>query len=125
MANAFSDNAIRGAEAYILETIKTWTDILGAPKEGSKKDEWSQGRDMTKWSTFLSFDLLSNLAFGAPLHTMSSEEKRYIPELVTGFTIFAYTVSISNLSTPVSPLRSIFPSSRSATPPSSPSSGPS
>jgi cytochrome P450 len=98
MANAFSDNAIRGAEGYILESIKTWTDILGAPKEGSKKDEWSQGRDMTQWSTFLSFDLLSNLAFGAPLHTMSSEGKRYIPELVAGFTTFAYTVSISNLS---------------------------
>lgn len=123
MANAFSDNAIHGAEGYIQETIKTWTDILGTPKEGAKKDEWSQGRDMTQWSAFLSFDLLSNLAFGASLHTMSSEEKRYIPELVKGFTTFAYTVSLSNPSHPNTNKYLSIP--RSATPPSSPSSAPS
>ena len=46
LSAAFSDSAIRDAQSFILENVRTWTKVLQTPKSGEKSDGWSEKRNM-------------------------------------------------------------------------------
>jgi hypothetical protein len=95
MSHAFSDKAIRSAENFILQNVRTWTDVLGEPKPtGEKDDGWSRKRNMGLWSTYLNFDIMGDLAFGKTFSCMLSEANRWVPEIIVASSGFIYVVSL-------------------------------
>lgn len=74
MANAFSDQAIRGMETHMTQVVRQWSAALGAEP---KSDGWTSPRDMSQWSAFLTLDVLGELVFGKSFGTVSSSENRY------------------------------------------------
>lgn len=94
MSNSFSDKAIRGAEEFILDNIRTFTKVMAEPKPKEKNDGWSQKRNMANWATWLNFDVMGDLAYGKPFGCLVSEANRWVPELILGATGFVYGVSI-------------------------------
>jgi hypothetical protein len=95
MSHAFSDKAIRSAEDFILDNVRTWTKILGEPKPtGEEDDGWSRTRNMSLWSTYLNFDIMGDLAFGKTFSCMLSEVNRWVPEIILGSSGFIYFVSL-------------------------------
>jgi cytochrome P450 len=90
LARAFSESAIRDTEPHILEQVQKWCSILG---EGAAKGEWTEGRNMTTFSDYLTFDILSDLCFGKSFDVLEKEENRFVVQLIPSSTSAVYTVS--------------------------------
>lgn len=80
MSHAFSDQALRETQPYILSTVDLWCRELG---RGVKDEQgWTKPLDMHQWVGFNVFDSLGEMLFGESFHTISSEQNRwYIPTL--------------------------------------------
>ena len=65
LSHAFSDNAIKSMEKYIMANVRTFTSALGAkPKLLSEKPspgEWSVAQNMADWCNYLTFDVMGDL----------------------------------------------------------------
>jgi cytochrome P450 len=61
MSHAFSESAIKGVEQYVLTHVQSYIQKLAG---GARSQEWTEARDVSKWSTYFSFDVMGDLAFG-------------------------------------------------------------
>ncbi|KAJ9640085.1 hypothetical protein H2199_006319 [Coniosporium tulheliwenetii] len=86
IAHAFSSNALRTSEPFILDNVTKFCDLL-APPVGS---EWSEKKNMSAWTTYLGFDIMGDLAFGKPLNCLGSEENRYISRAIMNANKYMY-----------------------------------
>lgn len=89
LGHAFSDSAIRSAEAFILENIRNWCKHLA---EGAKHGEWAREKDMNDWCTYLAYDIMGDLVFGKRFNVMENDEHRFVPATSMGSVRFVYSV---------------------------------
>lgn len=63
MGQAFSDQALRGLEQYVLAHVENLVDKLRAQvkKPEGKKQMWSKSLDMQNWCNWLVFDIMGDL----------------------------------------------------------------
>ena len=92
MSHAFSDNAIRNAEHFILENVRKFTNLLAETRSVTEGDGRSKNWNMAEWATNLNFDVMGDLAFGKTFDCLGSEKNRWVPDLILGATGFVYFV---------------------------------
>lgn len=92
IAQCFSTNALKSAEPFILHHVSKFCGLL-APKEGSG-GEWSEKKNMSVWCTWLSFDIIGDLAFGKRFNCLEAEENRSIPRATMSANKYMYWVSL-------------------------------
>lgn len=68
--HAFSEGNLRQLEPQLLQKIREWCDLISEPQTTIssttlEKDnaQWSQKRDMGRWSGYLTTDVLSRVCF--------------------------------------------------------------
>lgn len=96
MANAFSDQALRSMEPYILSAVRDWCSALGdadgtnfqtSPKVG----EWSRPKDMAHWSACVIFDALGEICFGKTFETSLRDDNHFF------FALMSFNMYIINI----------------------------
>lgn len=77
--HAFSDNAMRNMEVHVLAKIRQWCDYLQTPDSGdsnenviNEKRRDISRKDMGKWSSYLTLDVLGQLCFTADFENMKN-----------------------------------------------------
>ena len=70
IGHAFSEQALKSAEVFVIERINEWCQRLDPGKEGV----WGQPRDMAVWSTLLTLDVLGELCFGSTFNAMQNQD---------------------------------------------------
>ena len=63
MAQAFSDQALKGLEQYVIQHAQDLVDRIGVAvkRPGGEKQRWSKALDMQKWCNWLVFDIMGDL----------------------------------------------------------------
>jgi len=66
MSHAFSDTALKGLEDYVLVHVREYVEKLAGADKAEMKTYtgWTQGRDVSTWSSYLGFDVMGDLCFG-------------------------------------------------------------
>lgn len=87
MAHAFSDNAIKEMEKYILANVRTFCEGIGNGLRVGISDEkgaqWTSPKSMSDWFSWLSMDILGDLCFGKAFHMLEKEDNRFAIDLVS------------------------------------------
>lgn len=78
LSHAFSDTALRSLEEYMIQNIELWCTLL------TEGEGWSEVKDMSRWSNYLTFDILGELCFGKSFGLMTSPAQRYLPRMLLG-----------------------------------------
>jgi cytochrome P450 len=94
LANAFSENALRNLEPFIVDTVQKWINALASPQGSSSESKgWTEPKDMGVWSSNLTLDVLGELCFG---NSFSAIEKgsSWVPELLMGSTKLAAMLAV-------------------------------
>lgn len=96
MSNAFSDQALRSMEPYILSAIRDWCSALGDgdgtnSQTALKVGEWSTPKDMAHWSACVIFDTLGEICFGKTFETSLRDENHFF------FALMSYNMYIINI----------------------------
>ena len=81
LSQAFSDNAIKGMERYILGNIRTFCQEIGRGATAETKG-WSTPKNMADWCNYLAMDILGDLCFGKAFHMLERPDNRYAIDLV-------------------------------------------
>jgi hypothetical protein len=71
--------------------VRNWCHHLG---KVTTKGDWSEGMNMSTWSDYLTFDLLSDLCFGKRLDVYNKEDNRFVIELLPNAVKSLYEVCI-------------------------------
>ncbi len=71
MSHAFSDAALRGVEDYVLVHVREYVEKLSKTMRGvsngylsDANKGWTETKDVSKWSSYLGFDVMGDLCFG-------------------------------------------------------------
>ncbi|WPG97869.1 Hypothetical protein R9X50_00065100 [Acrodontium crateriforme] len=74
VGQAFSDQALRGLEQYVLENVQTFIDRINEIFMEPRKDQnsWSTALDMHKYCNWLVFDIMGDLVFGKSFGTLGA-----------------------------------------------------
>jgi cytochrome P450 len=89
LAHAFSEKAVQDYEKYVSNNINKWLDRLG---EGAKEKGWTEGKNVATWINYLTFDILTDLAYGRSFDLLGKEDMRYVSELIPTATYGTYMV---------------------------------
>ena len=87
--HAFSDGAVRSAEAFIIDNVRTWCKHLG---EGAELGEWTPEKNMSDWCTYVAYDIMGDLVFGKRFNVMGNDEHRFVPAMMISAMNFVYPV---------------------------------
>ncbi|KAF2690632.1 cytochrome P450 [Lentithecium fluviatile CBS 122367] len=89
MSHAFSDQAIKSLERYILANVRTACRLLGEKREGAgtgaqgeKKDGWNDAWNVADWCNWMVFDIMGDLVFGKAFGMLESPTNRFAVDLV-------------------------------------------
>lgn len=86
LSHAFSENAIRSMEKYILANVRTFCSKLGARPtlfgKVNAKGEWGLAQNMADWCNYLTFDVMGDLCFGKAFEMLEHEENRHVIDLI-------------------------------------------
>jgi cytochrome P450 len=89
LSHAFSESALRDMEPHVVDYVQKWCNHLG---KRAGEGDWSEGRNMSTWAGYLTFDVLSDLLFGKSLEVSEKEDNRFIMDLLLNTTHAAYDV---------------------------------
>ena len=92
---AFTDQLVKASGLFMARHIDRWHELLlGEPTERDTEG-WSPTRDITPWSSWLTFDILGDLAFGSAFNTKEPGENKLkmIPHAFDTYVKFNYPVS--------------------------------
>ncbi len=81
VSQSVSDKAQRGYEPRIAEHINKLCSILYP--ESQAPGTWGPVMNMAKWCNWLTFDMMSDVVFGAYYNLLGSEKFRYVPEMIS------------------------------------------
>jgi hypothetical protein len=97
MSHAFSDQAIKSMEKYILANIRSFCSALrnGTNIEKASKTAWSSPKNMSDWCNYLTFDVLGDLCFGISFEMLEHENNRHVVDLVSSAARMHLIVSTS------------------------------
>ena len=87
MSHAFSDQAIKSLERYILANVRTACRLLGesSGKPESVSDEskgWGEKWNVANWCNWMVFDIMGDLVFGKAFGMLESPANRFAVDLV-------------------------------------------
>ncbi|RPB04471.1 putative cytochrome P450 [Choiromyces venosus 120613-1] len=68
LSHGFSPRAVGEQEAYVHEYVDRFIQKVNI--YATKKDSPEEGEEMTKWYSFLTFDIIGDLAFGEPFGSL-------------------------------------------------------
>lgn len=91
---AFSDNALRSAEVFIIKHIDRWVELL---VEDRSAGTWTEPLNLSPSIDLLFFDILGDLCFGRSFETKEKEPNplKGIPHSISMFQKRIYPVSIA------------------------------
>jgi cytochrome P450 len=89
----FTDKSLRSAGEFIYRHVDRWDELL---LDGDGK-EWSAPRNLTDWTDYLVFDILSDLCFGRSFNIKESQPNPFktIPHAIVAYVKFYYPVAPS------------------------------
>lgn len=84
MSHAFSDQAIKSLEKYILANVRTACRLLGESRGKERTDEnaWNSPWNVANWCNWLVFDIMGDLVFGKAFGMLESPANRFAVDLV-------------------------------------------
>ncbi|ORX95259.1 cytochrome P450 [Clohesyomyces aquaticus] len=92
LSHAFSDQAIKSLERYILGNVRTACRVLGESVKGSEiqgngseksgDEGWKDAWNVADWCNWLVFDIMGDLVFGKAFGMLESPVNRFAVELV-------------------------------------------
>ena len=91
MSHAFSDQAIKSLEKYILANVRVGCELLGRKSNnwtsekniGDEKDQgWNDAWNTAHWCEWLVFDIMGDLVFGKAFGMLESPANRFATQLV-------------------------------------------
>ncbi len=86
LSHAFSENAMKGREKYILDNIRSFCLKIGSQSaltdKSGAEEEWGNPLNMADWCNYLTFDVMGELAFGKAFEMLEHEEERHVIKLV-------------------------------------------
>ena len=104
LSQAFSDNAIKGMEKYMLGNIRTFCTLLGSKpalstaEKAGEKGQWSTAQNMADWCNYLTFDVMGDLCFGKAFEMLENHSNRRVIDLL-GNAAHMHLIVSSKLST--------------------------
>lgn len=87
ISHAFSDQAIKSLEKYVLANVRTGCRLL-AEKSGQNGEktgqdgEWADMWNVADWCNWLVFDIMGDLVFGKAFGVLESPANRFAIEMV-------------------------------------------
>lgn len=96
MSHAFSDKSIRDMEPYVVGAIRIWSrSLVNNTAEDDPAPEtpegWSPPRNMSRYSSFMIFDVIGEICFGESFRASTVPDNRYfvdlLPKVVKAFNI--------------------------------------
>jgi hypothetical protein len=84
MSHAFSDQAIKSLERYILANVRSACRLLDVRnKEVAESPEgWTNAWNVADWCNWLVFDIMGDLVFGKAFGMLESPVNRFAVDLV-------------------------------------------
>ncbi|KAF7555734.1 hypothetical protein G7046_g6479 [Stylonectria norvegica] len=86
LSHAFSENATKEMQKYILGNVRTFCEQIGIQDGGVEAKGWSKPRNMADWCNYLAMDILGDLSFGKAFHMLESPDNRFALGLVEAAT---------------------------------------
>jgi cytochrome P450 len=77
LSHAFSDNAIKSMEKYILGNVRTFCSQLAPQSDG-----WGVAQNMADWCNYLTFDVMGDLCFGKAFEMLDHDTNRHVIDLI-------------------------------------------
>ncbi|KFX99251.1 hypothetical protein V490_01879 [Pseudogymnoascus sp. VKM F-3557] len=92
--SAFSEKAVRSAEAYVVKHIDRWNELI---IDGNDGKEWTTPENMSNLIDYLVFDIMGDLCFGNSfgLKEPGENQFRHIPHTIADYVQFMYPISQS------------------------------
>ncbi|KAF2261474.1 cytochrome P450 [Lojkania enalia] len=86
LSHAFSDQAVKSLERWILGNVRVGCRMLAGAQDGqnnaNEKGEWTGEWNMADWCNWLVFDVMGDLVFGKAFGMLESGGNRFAVELV-------------------------------------------
>jgi len=88
MSHAFSDQAIKSLEKYILANVRVGCQMLGkrtgsgVSEKGADEKGWNDEWNAAHWCEWLVFDIMGDLVFGKAFGMLESPVNRFATQLV-------------------------------------------
>lgn len=87
MSHAFSDQAIKTLEKYILANVRVGCELLGRRRSevvdfSDKERGWNDAWNAAHWCEWLVFDIMGDLVFGKAFGMLESPANRFATDLV-------------------------------------------
>lgn len=96
--HAFSEKALRSSEAFIIQNVDRWCEILLGTDDAS--EGWSKPRNMAHMCDYLVLDTFGDLCFGKAFDSkeVGHEDIKAVPKAITNWVYFNQCVC--NISIP-------------------------
>jgi len=93
---AFSDNALRSAEDFIIKHVDRWVELL---VDEDAPAAWSEPKNVSPLVDWLFFDVLGDLCFGRSFETKEKKENslKFVPHSISMWSKHIYPVSLRYL----------------------------
>ena len=85
MSQALSGNMVKAMEDHVLKHVDIFCNCMINQTDGAETMavmNWSSARNMTAWSSRLTFDVMGDVAFGRTFEMLTSEANRYILDIL-------------------------------------------
>lgn len=81
LAHALSEKSLAQVENSMLSSISKFCKLIKTEKQQDAKppqETWSGARDLSEYTSYLSFDIMGQVCFGQSFDTLEKSENRYI-----------------------------------------------
>ena len=90
ITQALSESSIRAMEEHILSNVRNFCRLMCDQNDVSSDNhtdkalpgEWSAPKDMTRWSGYLTFDIMGDICFSQSFQMLEKEDNRYILDML-------------------------------------------
>ncbi len=95
--HAFSEKALRSSEAFIIQNVDRWCEIL-LEMDGASEG-WSKPRDMAHFCDYLVLDIFGDLCFGKTFDSkeVGHEDLKAVPAAISNWVYLNQCVCIISL----------------------------
>ncbi|KAK2484351.1 hypothetical protein H9L39_02331 [Fusarium oxysporum f. sp. albedinis] len=85
LSQGLSDSSTRGFEGTIKKHVEQF--CLQIEGHADTSSQWSETRDMSRWSSYLTFDIMADVVFGQQYNLLGNQKYRYVVDSIEGSNI--------------------------------------